>query len=137
MESQACHGSSGSGAIASSARSRLAARRVRAHCAYVRSEALRTRQVARKTRINANAGRDHWTMCYTVLLAGAGIRGGTFYGASDAHAAYVKDNPVSTSDICATIYQCLGIDPDMLVYDRANRPVPIANGGRPIRAILA
>jgi hypothetical protein len=91
----------------------------------------------RTPRVNKNAGRDHWTQCYTVMLAGAGIRGGTVYGASDAQAAFVKDRPVSTGDICATIFQCLGIDPDMLVYDRSNRPVPIANGGKPIREVLA
>jgi hypothetical protein len=87
--------------------------------------------------VNKDAGRDHWSYCYSVVLAGAGIRGGTVYGASDAQAAFVKDNPVSTGDICATIYQCLGIDPDMLVRDRTGRPTPVTNGGRPIREILA
>jgi hypothetical protein len=82
-------------------------------------------------------GREHWTYCYSVVLAGAGIRGGTVCGASDAHAAYVRDRPVSTGDICATIYHCLGIDPETVVFDRANRPIPIAHGGRPIREILA
>lgn len=91
----------------------------------------------RTPRVNAQAGRDHWTSCYSVLLAGAGIRGGTVCGASDAHAAYVKDRPVRPADICATIYQCLGIDPEMTVLDRSGRPVPIAQGGQPIREILA
>jgi hypothetical protein len=91
----------------------------------------------RTPRVNANAGRDHWTLCYSVLLAGAGIRGGTVCGASDAHAAYVKDRPVRPADICATIYLCLGIDPDLPVYDRAGRPVPVANGGQPVREVLA
>jgi uncharacterized protein (DUF1501 family) len=91
----------------------------------------------RTPRVNATAGRDHWTYCYTVMLAGAGIRGGTVYGASDAHAASVRDNPVSPADICATIYACLGIDPDTLVPDRAGRPVPIAQGGRAIGEILS
>lgn len=93
--------------------------------------------MGRTPQVNANAGRDHWTYCYTVLFAGAGIRGGAVYGASDAHAAYVKEKPVSTGDICATIYQCLGIDPEMLVHDRGGRPVPVAHGGRPIREILS
>jgi arylsulfatase A-like enzyme len=92
--------------------------------------------MGRTPQINGGAGRDHWTYCYSVLFAGAGIRGGTVFGASDAQAAYVKDRPVSTSDICATIYQCLGIDPEMPVYDN-NRPVPVAHGGQPIREILA
>jgi hypothetical protein len=93
--------------------------------------------MGRTPQVNANAGRDHWTFCYTVLFAGAGIRGGTVHGASDAHAAYVKEKPVSTSDICATIYQCLGIDPDMPIRDRGGRPMPVAHGGKPIHEILA
>jgi hypothetical protein len=94
-------------------------------------------EMGRTPKINGSAGRDHWTYCYSVMLAGAGIRGGTFYGASDAQAAFVKDKPVSTADICATIYQCLGIAPDMPVHDRSGRPVPVANGGRSIRDILS
>jgi hypothetical protein len=91
----------------------------------------------RTPRINGNAGRDHWTSCYSVVLAGAGIRGGTLCGASDAHAAYVKERPVRPADICATVYHCLGIDPHSFVPDRAGRPMPIANGGEPIWEILA
>ncbi|MFN0056202.1 MAG: DUF1501 domain-containing protein [Planctomycetales bacterium] len=91
--------------------------------------------MGRTPQVNANAGRDHWSYAYSVLFAGAGIRGGTVHGASDGHAAYVKDRPVSTSDICATIYHLLGIDPDMKVYDN-DRPVAIAHGGRPITEIL-
>jgi hypothetical protein len=93
-------------------------------------------EMGRTPGVNGAGGRDHWTYCYAVLLAGAGIRGGSVYGTSDAQAAFVKDLPVSTSDICATIYQCLGIDPDMSIYDRSARPVPVAQGGRPIREIL-
>jgi hypothetical protein len=43
---------------------------------------------------------------------------------------------VSTSDVCATIFECLGIDPDMTVPDRSGRPLPVANGGRAILDIL-
>jgi len=91
----------------------------------------------RTPRVNAQAGRDHWTFCYSVVLAGAGIKGGTVCGASDGHAAYVKDRPVRPADICATIYQCLGIDPETPVYERSGRPISIAHGGEPIREILA
>jgi hypothetical protein len=93
-------------------------------------------EMGRTPRINGNAGRDHWTYCYSVLLAGAGIQGGSAYGASDAHAAYVKDMPVSTADVCATIFACLGIDPETTVPDRAGRPVTIANGGRALHEIM-
>ncbi len=93
-------------------------------------------EMGRTPRINGRGGRDHWTNCYSVLFAGGGIRGGTIYGASDAQAAYVKDHPASTSDICATIYECLGIPAETRVYDQGNRPVEIAHGGRPIREIM-
>jgi hypothetical protein len=94
-------------------------------------------EMGRTPRINGNGGRDHWTFCYSVFLAGAGIRGGTVYGESDSQAAYVKDLPVSTGDICATIFEALGIDPDTTVPDRSGRPFPIANGGRPVSGILS
>jgi len=94
-------------------------------------------EMGRTPRVNGNGGRDHWTFCYAALLAGAGVRGGTVHGASDSQAAYVKDLPVSPADLCATIYHCLGIDPEMTVPERGGRPVPVAQGGRPIREILA
>ena len=93
-------------------------------------------EMGRTPRINRFGGRDHWTYCYSVLLAGAGIRGGSVYGESDEQAAFVKDLPVSTSDICATIYHCLGIDPELRLPDRTGRPVEIAHGGQPIHDIL-
>jgi hypothetical protein len=93
-------------------------------------------EMGRTPRINANAGRDHWTYCYGMWFAGAGIRGGTVVGESDGQAAYVKDRPVSPADVVATIYECLGIDPDTMVPDRAGRPIAAAQGGRPIREIM-
>jgi hypothetical protein len=94
-------------------------------------------EMGRTPRINGNAGRDHWTFCYSILFVGAGIRGGTVYGASDAQAAYPAVNPVSTADICATIYRCLGIDHEMLVQDQVGRPISVGHGGTPIYDILA
>ena len=94
-------------------------------------------EMGRTPRINGNAGRDHWTFCYGALLAGAGIKGGSVCGASDAQAAYVKDRPVSPADLCATIYRCLGIDPHSTVPDRTGRPVPVAQGGLPVTEVLA
>ena len=93
--------------------------------------------MGRTPKINKSGGRDHWTFCYSVLMAGAGIQGGTIYGASDNQAAYVKDAPVSPADICATIYECLGIDPDMQIPDSAGQPVRIRMGGRVINEILS
>jgi hypothetical protein len=57
-------------------------------------------------------GRDHWPNCYSAMLAGAGIRGGTIYGESDHQAAYVKDKPVSLQDFTATCLKALDIPPE-------------------------
>jgi len=56
-------------------------------------------------------GRDHWPHCYSAMLAGCGIRGGSVYGASDKHAAYVADNPVMPENFGATLFHALGVPP--------------------------
>ncbi len=68
--------------------------------------------------------------------AGAGIQGGITFGASDEHAAFIRDHPVHIRDICVTIYHMLGIDPEILIYDRTDRAITIAHGGHPIQVIL-
>jgi uncharacterized protein (DUF1501 family) len=68
-------------------------------------------EFGRSPRISG-AGRDHWPACYTSLLAGAGIRGGMVYGASDAQGAYVKDHPVSPEAFGATLFRALGVPPE-------------------------
>lgn len=82
------------------------------------------------------AGRDHWPHCYTVLLAGGGIRGGAVYGASDKHAAYPARDAVTPEDIATTIYEALGVNPHTRIRDRLNRPQDLAVG-RPIREIFS
>ena len=85
-------------------------------------------EFGRTPRINANISRDHWPQCYTALLAGAGVKKGFVYGASDKHGEYPADKPVKPDDLAATIYHLLGIDPHTEVRDTLNRPVPISYG---------
>jgi hypothetical protein len=92
--------------------------------------------MGRTPRINNSAGRDHWSFCYSVLMAGGGIRGGQVYGSSDRQAAYPSTNPVSPADIAATIYHCLGIDPRAQTADHQGRPL-VVSAGNPIQALLA
>lgn len=66
---------------------------------------------------NNVGGRDHWCNCYSVALAGAGIRGGQAVGSSDAFGAYPKERPVHISDLAATIYHAHGIDPRTQLTD--------------------
>lgn len=68
-------------------------------------------EFGRAPRIAYN-GRDHWPACYSALIAGAGIRGGAVYGASDSQGAYVKDHPVSPEMFGATLYHALGVTAD-------------------------
>lgn len=80
-------------------------------------------------------GRDHWARVFTTVLAGGGVRGGLAYGASDKHAAYPAENPVTPGDLAATIYACLGVDPATQIHDRLDRPHALCDG-RPLEAIL-
>ena len=67
-------------------------------------------EFGRTPKINAEVGRDHWPGCYSVLLAGGGIRGGQIVGASDAIGAYPKERPITPADIHATVFAALGYD---------------------------
>lgn len=79
-------------------------------------------------------GRDHWPFCYTVLFAGAGIRGGTVIGASDRIGAYPSLDPVRPEDVAATIYSLLGIPEGTEIRDNLDRPHNLILG-RPIRGL--
>jgi hypothetical protein len=90
--------------------------------------------MGRTPRVNQGGGRDHWSFCYSILVAGGGIRGGQVYGASDRRGAYPSVNPVSPAEITATIYHLLGIDPGAHVMDQQGRPF-VVSPGKPIRAL--
>ena len=94
-------------------------------------------EIGRTPKINAGAGRDHWEFCYTVLFAGGGVKGGFVHGASDKYGAYPSQNPVTASDIVATIYHALGIAPDSTLTDPLNRPIALVPDGEPIREVFA
>ena len=64
------------------------------------------------SRGSAAIGRDHWPHCYSAMLAGAGVRGGTIYGSSDSQAAYVKDHKVTPEDFAATLFHAMNIPPE-------------------------
>ena len=93
-------------------------------------------EFGRTPRINASAGRDHWPDCFTTLLAGGGIRGGTVYGASDRIAAYPETNPVGMGDLAATLYWRFGIDSKTELIDGSGRPHRLAEG-EPLRVLFA
>jgi hypothetical protein len=81
------------------------------------------------------AGRDHWTACMSVLLAGGGIRGGQVYGASDRRAEFPADNPVGPEHIAHTVFHALGVD-DLRATDREGRPFDLLEDGRPLTELF-
>lgn len=86
--------------------------------------------------INADGGRDHWPQCYSVVLAGGGIRGGRVIGASDLTGAHPAAQPVTPADLHATVLTALGYDPQALTYQMADgRPMPLSDG-QVIRGLL-
>ena len=86
--------------------------------------------------INGNAGRDHWSNCFSVLLAGGGLRGGQVIGASEKKGGGVLEHGVTPFDLLATIYHTLGIPLDTHYLDGNGRPTSIVEGGKPIRELI-
>ncbi|MGI8978128.1 MAG: DUF1501 domain-containing protein [Pirellulaceae bacterium] len=91
-------------------------------------------EFGRTPKINKNSSRDHWPQCYSVLLAGAGVKRGFIHGKSDANAMFPDEHPVRPEDLAATIYHLLGINPESEIRDRNDRPLAIA--GRPVMEVM-
>lgn len=92
-------------------------------------------EFGRTPRFNKAAGRDHWPQCFSAVVAGGGIRGGQALGSSDKIGAYPNSNPLTPDDLIATMYHCLGVDPQNLIHDLVGRPFKLAEG-QPVSALL-
>lgn len=92
-------------------------------------------EFGRTPKINAQAGRDHWPDCYSILLAGGGIQGGQVYGASDRHGTYPDRDAVTPADLAATIYWRFGLDPTTHIQDHTGRPYRLSDG-QPLSALF-
>jgi len=95
-----------------------------------------TGEFGRTPRINGSGGRDHWPNCYSVVLAGGGIKGGMTWGTSDQIGAYPNTDPVTTGDLAATIFARFGLDPHQLIYDGLGRPHHLA-AGEPLNKLFS
>jgi uncharacterized protein (DUF1501 family) len=65
---------------------------------------------------DSDYGRDHHPRCFTIWMAGGGIKPGMTYGATDDFSYNIVENPVHVHDLHATILHCLGIDHRRLTY---------------------
>jgi Protein of unknown function (DUF1501) len=73
-------------------------------------------------------GRDHWSQCYSLLVAGGSQPGGRIIGRSDRFAAYPADDPITPQDLAASLLHALGVDPGLEVRDAFTRTVPLSTG---------
>ena len=71
---------------------------------------------------NSADGRDHWPYCYTSVIGGAGIKRGYVHGKSDKTGSAPTEDPVHPTEILATVYHAMGIDPQTIVYNHLNQP---------------
>ena len=93
-------------------------------------------EMGRTPRVNAKAGRDHWSMAQTIIFAGGGVKPGQVIGATDKHAAAPTTEPIGVNDLLRTISTLMGINPDKVYYGPLGRPVPIVDGGKVIRGLV-
>lgn len=99
-------------------------------------------EFGRTPAINPNLGRDHWPNCWSLALAGGGVKTGQVVGASDERGYNVASRVVSMGDLYATIYKLLGIDWTKEYMSPIGRPVKIANSledttGEPVAELVS
>ena len=92
-------------------------------------------EMGRTAKPTKDWGRNHWSTLFPAVIAGAGVRGGTTWGASDKNGEYPTEHPTSPEDLAATIYKTLGINPDTVLTMPDGRPIPVSSGS-PIEAIF-
>ncbi len=94
-------------------------------------------EFGRTPRINDAGGRDHWARCFSCMMAGGGIKGGSIIGASDEDGMAPIERPVKVSDLHATICHALGINPDKELYTPQGRPMQVVpKGASPIHELF-
>jgi len=95
-----------------------------------------TTEFGRSPVLNYNAGRDHHPAVFSSMLAGGGIKGGTYYGKSDPAGHSVESDGVTPADFNATIATALGLPLEKIATSPTGRPFKVAHDGKPITALL-
>ncbi len=96
-----------------------------------------TSEFGRTPKINTDAGRDHWSKVFSVVLAGGGIKRGAVIGSSGATANEPEETPVSPEDLATTLYHQLGIAAQKELMAPGARPIEIIKGGSVRKELLA
>ena len=88
-----------------------------------------TGEFGRTPKVNPAGGRDHWPQCWSMMMAGGGVKGGEIYGSSDEIAGAPRDNASTPAQVAATIYQALGIPLELELPGSQGRPIPLVDRG--------
>jgi hypothetical protein len=90
------------------------------------------------TLTDVNYGRDHHPRCFSIWMAGGGIKGGTTYGETDDFSYNVVRDPMDIHDLHATILHCLGVDHTQLTYKFQGRRFRLTDvKGNVVKPVLA
>ena len=93
-------------------------------------------EFSRTPRINENAGRDHWARSWSVVVGGAGMKGGIAVGATNEDGTEVATTPYSSEDVMASVCNALGIPLSTTFTSGNGRPMKIANSGKLIKELF-
>jgi len=93
-------------------------------------------EFGRTPKINAGAGRDHWSPVMGALVGGGGLKMGQAIGTSTARGERPKDRPYTVPNVMATLYRAMGIDPSMTFLNGAGRPMYILDDRTPVAELI-
>ena len=94
-------------------------------------------EFGRTPKVNKDAGRDHWGHAGSMIFAGAGVQGGRIIGATDKSGSFVTERPVRPADVCWTVYEALGLNPDKMLLTPEGRPTHILDEGALIKELYS
>jgi uncharacterized protein (DUF1501 family) len=93
-------------------------------------------EFGRTPNINGGAGRDHWARSWSVVVGGAGFKGGVVVGATNEDGKEIITEPYSSQDLMASVLFSLGISLETTFTSKNGRPIKIANSGKVIKELL-
>jgi len=94
-------------------------------------------EFGRTPNINGNAGRDHWAKSWSVVVGGAGFKGGVIVGETNEQGKEVISEPYTSEDLMASVLSSLGISLETTFTSKSGRPMKIANSGKIIKNLLS
>jgi hypothetical protein len=93
-------------------------------------------EFGRTPRVNGTAGRDHWSPVMSALVAGGGLKMGQAVGSSTARGELPQERRCTASQVLATLYRAVGIDPSQTFPNSNGRPMYILDDREPVGELL-